>query len=241
MTRADYAILLEHNEAGWRYAEDAKLDDAMVEYHKIQREGGHLNSLVDSNLAMLLLYCHKFTELEQVAQRIKSEFGRSLFIAAVAAQKSPAVAEQKSLQSGEAADTRRTALLLAAEYLYNTRLYEEGSSLCLKGIQGTPNESAMLLKIAKTPQLRRFEDVECRKGNPRRLVQHLFQAVLLGGARQRESSRLFLNGTTEQDRKMVIEQTRNDWRLVAKMVRKKQYSTQRTVDIILGRSNQFRR
>ena len=64
-TRMDWAILLEHDEDGLRYAAGTRLDDAIEEYRKAQRQLGPRNRLdaLEVNLATALLFREKYAEL----------------------------------------------------------------------------------------------------------------------------------------------------------------------------------
>ena len=88
-TRMDYAILLEHDEDGLRYAPGTRLDEAVEEYRKAQRQLGPRNRLdhLEVNLALALLFSEKYADLEKLAARAeKSAAWRGFLVAAVAAR-----------------------------------------------------------------------------------------------------------------------------------------------------------
>ncbi len=70
-TRMDYAILLEHDEDGLRYAPGTRLEEAVEEYRKAQRQLGPRNRLnsLEVNLALALLFSERYAELEKLAAR----------------------------------------------------------------------------------------------------------------------------------------------------------------------------
>ncbi len=67
----DYGILLEHDEDGLRHAAGTRLDDAIDEYRKAQRQLGPRNQLdaLESESAPGLLYSEKYADLEKLAAR----------------------------------------------------------------------------------------------------------------------------------------------------------------------------
>ena len=70
-TRMDWAVLLEHDEDGLRYAPGTRMDEAIDEYRKAQRQLGPRNRMdaLEINLATDLLYREKYAELEKLAVR----------------------------------------------------------------------------------------------------------------------------------------------------------------------------
>ena len=95
-TRMDYGILLEHDEDGLRYAPDTRLEEAVEEYRKAQRQLGPRNRLdqLEANLALALLFSEKYADLEKLAARAeKSPAWRGFLVAAVAARRGVAEAD----------------------------------------------------------------------------------------------------------------------------------------------------
>src|SRR5262249_26992419 len=83
-TRADLAILLEHDADGERYSRRAKLGEAIAEYQSLRKEKEETG--FDANLMMALLWAGRFSELKQLAKSLPQEPTRNAaLLAAVAA------------------------------------------------------------------------------------------------------------------------------------------------------------
>jgi hypothetical protein len=152
--------LLEHDADGLRYAPGTRLDDAIEEYRKAQRQLGPRNRLdtLEVNLALDLLYREKYIELEKLAARAeKSPSWRGFLVAAVAARQGVSDADKRATEVAASADARREILQNAAEYLQQARLYAAAGSLYEAAAQGAEKPDEIRAKAKAIAQLRRFK------------------------------------------------------------------------------------
>ncbi len=179
----DYAILLEHDEDGLRYAPGTRLDEAVEEYRKAQRQLGlrnHLDSL-EANLALALLFSEKYADLEKLASRAeKSTAWQGFLVAAVAARQGVATAQRKASEISSGADARREILQDAADYLQQARLYAQAAAFFEAAAEGSPKADELRAKAKAVAALRRMGESELAADLPRRVVQQLLAAALSG-------------------------------------------------------------
>ena len=182
-TRMDWAILLEHDEDGLRYAPGTRLDDAIDEYRKAERQLGPRNRLdaLELNLATVLLYREKYAELEKLAARAgKSASWRGLLVAAVAARQGVSDANKRATEIAANGDARREILENAADCLQKARLYAQAAALYEAAAQDAEKPEELRAKAKAIAQLRRIDESELAQDAPRRVVQQLFAAALSG-------------------------------------------------------------
>ena len=182
-TRMDYGILLEHDEDGLRYAPGTRLDDAIDEYRKAQRQLGPRNRLdaLELNLATLLLYREKYAELEKLAARAgKSVSWRGFLVAAVAARQGVEGATKRATEIAANGDARREILENAAECLQKARLYAQAAALYEAASQDTDKPEELRAKAKAVSQFHRMDESELAQDAPRHVVQQLFVAALSG-------------------------------------------------------------
>jgi len=207
-TRMDYAILLEHDEDGLRYAPGTRLDEAVAEYRKAQRQLGPRNRLeqLEVNLALALLFSEKYAELEKLAARAeKSTAWRGFLVAAMAARQGVLDADRKASEISADADARREIVQDAAEYLQQARLYRQASALYEAAAQGSPKADELRAKAKAFAAMRRMEDGELAQDAPRRLVQQLLAAGLSGSKARARIPALFVSTASPADRAAALE------------------------------------
>ena len=233
--RMDFAILLEHNGDGVRYSPDSKLEDALVEYRKARKQLGvhHRLDQLEINLAMVLLVLEQYADLEKLAADSEmSATWKSLLVAAVAAQRGPAEAERKAAELGSSPEERRTVLAAAGDYLDQTRLYSQAAAVLQAAAVGS-SDSATLLEKAKTlASLRRFGEAGISHDGPRRLVQQLFLAVLVGGKRREQVPSLFVKSAEPRDVATVMDELAHALRPLLDEERDNQIPPQRMADVL---------
>jgi hypothetical protein len=182
--RMDWAILLEHNAQGFRYGDGARLDDAVAEYRKAQKQLGLRNHMeqLDLNLGLALLYTEKYGDLEKLAVKsAKSDAFKALAVCAYAAKDGVSAADRKAAQLARDGDERRSILRAAAEYAHGARLYQQAGALLDLAADGAADASE-LQKLAKTyASRRRFTAADVAPAGPQRVVQQLF-LYMAGGA-----------------------------------------------------------
>ncbi len=201
-TRMDYAILLEHDEDGLRYAVGTRLEEAVEQYLKARRQLGPRNRLdqLDANLALALLFSEKYDVLEKLAARSeKSTVWRSFLVAAIAARHGVLDAQRAASEIAADADARREMLRDAGEYLQQGRLYGQAAALYEAAADGSPKHSELLAKAKAIAGLRRMSESELAQDAPRRAVQQLFAAAISGNKDRAKIPAMFVSTAAPRD------------------------------------------
>jgi tetratricopeptide (TPR) repeat protein len=234
--RMDYAILLEHDEDGLRYAPGTRLDEAVAEYRKAQRQLGPRNRLdqLEVNLALALLFSEKYAELEKLAARAeKSTAWRGFLVAAVAARQGVLDADRKATEISADADARREIVQNAAEYLQQARLYAQSSTLYEAAAQGSAKTEELRAKAKAFAGMRRMGDAELAQDAPRRLVQQLLVAGISGNKARAKIPALFVSTASLADRTAALESLYRAVRPALETARENQVPPLRIVDGVL--------
>ena len=234
-THMDLAIILEYNESGVRYASRSRLDEAVAEYRKAQKQLGPHNRLdqLDVNLALALLFSERFADLEKLARRSEmSATWKSLAVAAVAAQRGAAEAQQKAAELSHGADDRRGVLEGAAEYLQETRLYPAAAALLEAAAAGSSDATELRQRAKTVAALRRIAENDAARDGPRRVVQQLFLALLEGETQPQRIAPLLARSASPQDMTPVIDQMKQSLRSVIENERQNQIPPQQIADVL---------
>ncbi len=235
-TRMDYALLLEHDEDGLRYAPGARLDDAVEEYRKAQRQLGprsHIEQL-EANLALALLYSEKYAELEKLAARAeKSTIWRGFIVAAVAARQGISAADRIATEISADADSRREIVQNAAEYLQQARLYGLASAFYEAAAQGSAKADELRAKAKVFANMRRMGESELAQDGPRRVVQQLFAAGLSGSKGREKIPALFVSTATPGEIAAALESLYRAVRPALEAARENQVPPLRIIDGVL--------
>ena len=235
-TRMDYAILLEHDEGGLRYAPGTRLEEAIEEYRKAQRQLGPRNRLdqLEVNLALALLFSEKYAELEKLAGRAeKSAAWRGFLVAAIAARKGVSDADRKATEISADADVRREILQNAAEYLQQARLYAQAAALYEAAAEGAAKADELRAKAKAFARLRRMGESELAADAPQRVVQQAFAAALSGSEARKKLPALFVSTASAADVAAALEALDRAVRPALETVRQNQVPPLRIVDAVL--------
>ena len=215
--RAAYATLLEFSPDGLRYVPEARLDEALQQYRQYRKDRGKAAQAddVDTAFVLLLMRAGKFAEMEKVAASIESPVMPSLLLAAIAAQRGAAAAEQKARTMSQGADQRRTLLRTAAIYLDAARLYPRGKDLY--EVAGTSGDDAAQVRqmVQAFARIRRFDEIAFAENDPRRPVQQLCVDLLMGGKRCEQALGLFVKSAKETERVeslQIVDRSFRYWR-----------------------------
>jgi len=253
-TRMDYAILLEHDDDGLRYAPGTRLEEAIEEYRKAQRQLGPRNRLdqLEVNLALALLFSEKYAELEKLAARAeKSTAWRGFLVAAIAARHGVLDADRKATEISADADARREILQNAAEYLQQARLYAQAAALyeaaadhgytvpaggaasTLGPDRGAAKAEELRAKAKTYAAMRRMGESELAQESPKRLVQQLFAAALSGSKAREKIPALFVGTASAADVAAALEVLSRAVRPALETARENQVPPLRIVDGVL--------
>lgn len=233
--RVDFAILLEHNADGMRYGPGTRLDEALLQYQKAQKQAGIRNHLdqMDLNMALVLLFLERYAELEKLADRSEmSTTWKALMVAAVTAQRGPKEGQRKAAQLGHGADDRRTVLEAAGEYLQEARLYGQAATLLEAAAVGSPEAETLRQRAKTLAPMRRFGEADLAGDGPRRAVQQLFLGVLAGGKAKEQIPALFSKAVPSGDVAAAVESFSRDLAPLLEEERTNQVPPQRMADVL---------
>ena len=114
LNRANLALLLEHGPDGTRYAENARLKEAVAEFRELKKIDEEYSRNYDDNILYDLWYAHDYQGvLDNVSTLPASDARRGLMLAAIAVQQGNAAALKKSLEITTDDHARSSALVTA--------------------------------------------------------------------------------------------------------------------------------
>jgi Flp pilus assembly protein TadD/transglutaminase-like putative cysteine protease len=189
--RFQYAILLEFDRDGFRYGRRSRLNDAIAQHQKTLVNLPD-NEAVVSSLGVDLLHARRFEEVRALVGQHQLSVDRlALRLAATAALEGVPAAFAAHADVDD--NVRQQALLKACDLLSNLRMYAEAADL-VDLLAPKAAAADRLRGLADTWRAqRRVETVLAPPDDPRRVVQELYVAVLLGGSYEEQVARLFVS------------------------------------------------
>jgi tetratricopeptide (TPR) repeat protein len=176
-TRGDLGILLEYAPTGERYAEGARLEEAVSEYKSVREELGRQD--MDDHLLLDLFLLEEYAEVLRQANGMEpSALRNSVRLSASALVDGPAAAAKSATKWVPAADARREALEDAATRLLRLRRYPEAHALLAEAARGASDAVELQRRLTPLAKATRFERRMLKADDPRSLVQRLFLAAL---------------------------------------------------------------
>jgi tetratricopeptide (TPR) repeat protein len=166
ITRADLAILLEHDAYGTRYSERADTSAAIAEYVALEKE--LKDTRFHRNLLIALATAGRFAELREAARgsagvAAQDEF---LVLAAAALDGAPAaIAEAGRLVADP--PTRRQRLESVGRTLATFRRYPEAAALLEAAATDAPDSAGIRSQVAVLKKTRRYEEALPPQDDPR--------------------------------------------------------------------------
>jgi tetratricopeptide (TPR) repeat protein len=186
--RADYAILLEHDDHGLHYAAGANVGEAVDQYRILRKDWKETQ--FDDRLLLALIWARRFSEaIEAARDAAPSETREPAVILATAATQGSAAAIREAPRLVPDAEKRRKALLDASETLFLLRLYKEGVALMRQAANGASNAAALQARAEMFARARRFEEVPILDDDPRGAVQRWIIAAATARAEEEEKAR----------------------------------------------------
>jgi transglutaminase-like putative cysteine protease/tetratricopeptide (TPR) repeat protein len=178
-TRANLAILYEYNADGVRYAPDAALDSAILEFRELAKLDKPTGERYEDNILFDLLYSHRYKELLSEIDPLPSSPARnSLAIAATTATDGlDAGLKRADRVSGDAAQ-RSAALQGAGQQLIALRLYPEAAGVLSASIQGQENAAAIARQIEVIRNLRPYSPSAAANTGPTGPIERMIAAGL---------------------------------------------------------------
>ncbi|MBN1209442.1 MAG: DUF3857 domain-containing protein [Myxococcaceae bacterium] len=213
--RGDLGILLEYTPRGVRYAEGARLSEAVEEYKALRQELGR--SEMDDHLLLDLFLLERYAELLRLASDMEpTPLRNSVRLSASALVEGPAVAVRNAAKWVPVAESRREALEDAANRLMGLRRYPEAHALLTEAARGAPDAVEKQRRLTPLAKATRFERKALKSEDPRSLVQRLFLAVLEEDGGRAEVERLILKSVLSTEPDMVDGVQRTVRRLLAR-------------------------
>lgn len=178
-SRANFAILLEYDAAGRRYADPAQVKEAVTEYRAIRKD---LNvKSYDANLAVALLRSGQFAEAEKFTAELPQGPQRnSVLLTAIAASKGAEAALKESSRFSGGTEARRSAIESAGRTLIVLRRYDDAARMLTEAAGHAPKPADLLTLADTIRRMRHYEDIPLPPADPASVAKKLFIAVLLG-------------------------------------------------------------
>jgi tetratricopeptide (TPR) repeat protein len=185
--RSQYAIFLEFNRNGERYAADMDLGPAIEQYRKIQDKLDEKSSL-RRNLPFALFWMKRYSELKTASTPA------DIRIASIAASDgiSAAIRDAGKLDASD----RASSMDSAAALLMQTRLYEQAAALSRAGATGA-NAQRMLSRADQIERMHRYEDILTEKNDPATVAKQFFVRAFLGDRGEKLNPFLTKSGQQE--------------------------------------------
>jgi tetratricopeptide (TPR) repeat protein len=198
-TRANYAILLEHNEHGQRYAAE-RLDESIKQYRRAIDE--QLKPIVPTiNLALVLLQAERFGELKELVEERPNSSSelQAYLLAATAAEDGAEAAVRKSRRIERRPASRSELLVTAGDLLQGIRRYGISAQLLEAAADASPGEAHLRFTAATYRRVKRRLDAERPADDPCRVVEELFCRIMRGTGDVSEFRDLFRRDACDAD------------------------------------------
>lgn len=197
-TWANLALLLEYSSDGTRYAENARLKEAVAQLRELKKLDEDYSRTYDDNVLYDLWYAHDYQGVLDYASTLPtSDVRKGLTLAAIAVQQGTDAALKKSLEITTDDQTRSKALVTAGAVLVRVRKYVEGAAMFAEGSRGQSNESQLMRSSAIFAKTRPYEDLKVDQTDPRSVVQQVFGKMLSGRLTLKEYKSLLYEGSQD--------------------------------------------
>ncbi len=214
-TRGDLGILLEYNARGERYAEGARLGEAVEEYKALRQELNRPE--MDDHLLLDLFLLERYAEvLRQAHDMEPSAIRNSVRLSASALVEGPAAAVKNAAKWLPTVESRREALEDAATRLMGLRRYPEAHALLAEAARGAPDAVEKQRRLTPLAKATRFERKALKNDDPRALVQRLFLAAIEEDGGKAQVEGLILKAVLSAEPDMAEEVRRTVRRLLAR-------------------------
>jgi tetratricopeptide (TPR) repeat protein len=178
----DFAVSLEHDQRGARYADKVRLANAIEQYRRVHDKLPDYHS--EDNLLIALAYAERFAELVTELDHLPSSTARDQ-LRLVAAACTQGLAPAIVLAGNRAAAPAQRFVLLngAADYLLRLRRYELAAGLLDEAARGRDDAASITARANATRRAKPFEKLLLPADDPRNLAQQL--VLRLAGVTER--------------------------------------------------------
>ena len=182
---ADLALLDEYGPAGERYAADAPLKDAILQFRALKQKDKDAGEKYQDNILMDLLYSRQYQELLDELEKLPSSpLRRAMNIAATVAktggQNGIEAGRTRANQLSANGEERNTALNDAGNQLMRLRLYSESSAILSLALSGQQNSASTSENIELMSQLKPWNHEYLPGSNPLSAVQRFVLETFMG-------------------------------------------------------------
>lgn len=230
--RFGLALVLEHDDAGRRYAPEAKLDEASRQYAQLLSRAA--NEAAVRSYADLLFRLQRYEDVQELLQKSAPKGAEALQVAVVAALEGPPTAvalAQKTLPE----DQVRKTVQAAARRLMQVRAYRPAAGLVAAASRGSVQAQRLVAQAQMLENLRPYDPSQLSSSDPadvgyRMLADMLSDAPIerLFDHRSRHARRLLDNPIYMQTyRRQVYAQRQS--------VRRSGLSMEASLDIAMSR------
>lgn len=213
-TRAELAMLLEHDERGERHGPSARLEEALAEYSALRSELGR-KEMDDWHLQALFAAGRHAQVLELDVDKSPSRLRDGLRVASVAMTKGAEEALRAAVRWRSQPEERRAALEAASHRLVELRRYPEARALLVEAARGAPNAGELQGRVSMLGKLSPVAESELKDEDPRSAVQRLVLVALDPQATPEQRRALFSRALVEhsaEDVDRLVEQLRRQLR-----------------------------
>ncbi len=179
--RNGFAELLEYNRDGVKYAADAKLEEAIeMRRYVVAHRGAEASSDEVDNLLITLFYSGRYAEVVSGMQGLAPSSNRyGVQLGALAALKGSAAAVEAANRISDEAK-RRYALQLAADGLWNMRLYPQAADMLTASLPDPSGSNRLTGQIQIFKNLKSYRGVDLPPTDPRYPMQLLMVSMITG-------------------------------------------------------------
>ena len=230
----ELAILLEYNAAGERYANGARISDAVTLYRDILTKGP--NPMVSQNLTLALMHLGRYQEAEEESKKLTEQPIYGVISVALATLREGPDKAILSTQNGISSSAARAANLSgAAATLTQLREYKAGVEL-LRAAQRLDGDPKLAQMLGLFEKMQRHETALSPDGDPRSPVQRFLVLASLGPSSPGQLAALLSKDADPVAWRARLEHTRKSLGLFRIGMRSNGISSASVADLILGQT-----
>ncbi|HEX8253645.1 MAG TPA: tetratricopeptide repeat protein, partial [Thermoanaerobaculia bacterium] len=182
--RAELAMMLQHSDAGVRYGDVPRMNEAIAEYVSMKKDIEETDdAAIDRELMRLYAYTDRWKDLDALlAETTDTEYKDTFALTATAVTKGGAAAVEASAKLNPA--KRRDIQSQAAGVLMVMRHYAQAADLLDAAAQGAPNASALRQQADVIRKATRHEELKLDPNAPPSVLKSAFLAMFKGTPRE---------------------------------------------------------
>lgn len=188
-SRADFAIMLEHDAAGVRYADRAGLDAALEQYRLMKVPLDDLD--LEENPVLDLMHLGRFAEMEAAAAGLSDPKRREVHLLVARAALGGAAAAVAGMNRQASRDEQRQYLAEAGSALSRIHRYPEAAELLRQAARGSASAADLEYQADFLAGMTPSKPANPDSGDPVEVVKAWFEIMSRHDGREsREASRL---------------------------------------------------